>query len=311
MLSRIRMASRIPRRVSSALSLSALILALSLAGDASAGPKEDLEKAEQLYANLDYEAANKLAQKVVQEKGLTHDQLVRGYRILGISHAVLDREEKARDAFVMLLTIDPEFQADPNLGPRVTTPFFEARGYWRSQPVRPGIEVLASVRAHEAGSLKVTLRDPTHLVKKAQLGYRFGSEGSYQTRPIQPGEVTVPLPEAPSPTARLEYYVQAFDDKDSMVMENGRPATPKIATVDTPKTKGGGGGGGGASGDTGGGATSKGFFGSTGFWAIAAGVVVVGVGTGIFLATRPKDESPTANVTPGLFCGGAPPTPCN
>ena len=215
---------------------------------------------------------------------------------------MLDREAQARDAFVMLLTYEPDFQADPNLGPRVTTPFFEARGFWRSQPVRPGIDVTATVRAKGAGGRRSTLRDPSHIVKRAGTGYRFGPNGAFQKQPLTPDEtLTIDLPEPPTGVARLDYYVQAFDEKDNAIMERGRPAAPKSVRVEAPASKTAASEGG----------EKKGFFSGTGFWAVAAGAVIVGAGTAIFLATRPQDPASNTRVSMTLFCGSSPPTPCN
>jgi len=271
-----------------------IVAVLAFARPASAGAKEDLEKAEQLYANLDYDAANKLAASVVKQRGLTHDQLVRGYRILAISHAVLDREEPARDAFVMLLTYDSEYQADPNLGPRVTTPFFEARGFWRGQSTKPGVDVVATAKAHEASSLKVTIRDPSHIVKRAQAAYRWGPTGDFTVKPVATGEAaTLDVPEPPANASRLDYYVQAFDDKDNAVLETGNATQPKTVTVEagpaaaTPPAD-----------------KKKSVFSSPVFWVVTTGVVVVGGGLAAFLLTRPAAEPTSASLSPALTCGG-------
>src|SRR5262249_55008325 len=56
----------------------------------------DVETAEQLYAKLDYDKANEIAERVVKQKSLSHDQLVRAYRILAVTDAILDKEEAAR-----------------------------------------------------------------------------------------------------------------------------------------------------------------------------------------------------------------------
>ena len=85
-------------------------------GAAAQSAPADVETAEQLYAKLDYEQANAVAERVVKKSGLTHDQLVRAYRVLAVTYAVLDKEEQARDAFLQLLTYDADYQADPNLG---------------------------------------------------------------------------------------------------------------------------------------------------------------------------------------------------
>ena len=267
---------------------------------AMAGPKEDLEKAEQAYANLDYEASSKLAQNVVKQKGLTHSELVRAYRIIGITQAILDHEDASRDAFVMLLTYEPDYQADQNLGPKVTTPFFEARGFWRGQPVKPGIDASATVHAAEAGALKATIRDPSHIVKRAEIGYRWGGTGQFKTKPAQVGDNAVDLSEAPTGTTRFDYYVQAFDDKDNPILESGNPTTPKTVTVEAEKVAPPPGGGEEKKGSS---ITSK-----AGFWAVVGGVVVVGAAVAIFAFTRPNNEPSSATLSPTLNCAGQ---PCN
>src|SRR5450432_2375620 len=47
----------------------------------------DVETAEQLYAKLEFDEANKVAERVAKLRGLTHDQLVRTYRVLATTHA--------------------------------------------------------------------------------------------------------------------------------------------------------------------------------------------------------------------------------
>src|SRR6478672_10200209 len=157
------------------------------AGSALASAPADVETAEQLYAKLDYEQANAVAERVVKKSALTHDQLVRAYRVLAVTYAVLDKEEQARDAFLQLLTYDADYQADPNLGPKVNTPFMEARGSFRSLPTKPGIDVSAAVSTN-GGTLRVTTRDPTRIVKKVNVGYRWTSSGEYTVSQINPGE---------------------------------------------------------------------------------------------------------------------------
>lgn len=272
---------------------------------AAADARADLEKAEQLYANLNYEEANKVAQTVVRQRNLSHDQLVRAYRILAISHAVLDREEASRDAFVMLLTYEPDYQADPNLGPRVTTPFFEARGFWRGQPVKPGAEASATAKVKEPAVVRVQVRDPSHIVKRAVVGWRWGPAGPFKTKPVTTGDAqNVEIGPPPTGASRLDYYVQAFDDKENVILEAGSSSTPKTTTVEEPQVASGGGGAG--SGREGGGEKKSGggVFSSAGFWGVALGVVVVGGAAAVFALTRPNNESSTATFSSTLNCGG-------
>ena len=236
----------------------------------------DVETAEQLYAKLDYEGANAVAERMAKKTGLTHDQLVRTYRVLAVTNAVLDKEEQARDAFLQLLTYDPEYQADPNLGPKVNTPFMEARGSFRSLSSKPGVEVATSLSTN-GGTLRVTTRDPTRMVKRVSVGYRWTSAGEYTVSQLNAGEQTVAVEIAAPPAGRtrLDFYVQALDERDNAVLEAGNPSVPKSAFAEA------GGGGGGAGKAGGGGAPgpakpeSGSLLSSPFFW-IAAGAVVIG-----------------------------------
>jgi len=272
----------------------------------AANKLSDVESAEKYYANMDYENANGIASRVLSGSGLTHDQLVRAYCILGLTFATLGKEDQAREAFTTLLTLSPDFELDHNLSPRIMTPFLEARGYWRGQSAKPGIEVVATMHSNDSARLVVTTRDPTHLVANVNLGYRWGEGGAFTMRPLAIGDsVTVNVPAAPNANeSRLDYYVQGLDARDSIVFEVGNPAVPKSAVVDAPAVlapvpigasagageKRGGGG--------------KSIFGSPIFWTAVA-VVVVGGAVGTFFAVRPKAPD-GATLTGGADCGSVP-----
>ena len=211
-------------------------LAISGSGVARAADprvQQDLEQAEQALVNLDYDGANKVAARLVQQHGLTHEQLVRSYRVLALTDAVLDKESAAREAFQQLLAYDPSYQGDANLGPKVQAPFMEARGFLRAQAVQPGIDVAVVLRASEPGTIRVTTRDPTHVAKRAAVSYRWGGDGAYTTAPVAIAEgATTDVPPPPTGTTRLDYYVQVFDDRDNAAFESGNAMVPKSATVD-------------------------------------------------------------------------------
>jgi lipoprotein-anchoring transpeptidase ErfK/SrfK len=259
----------------------------------------DVETAEQLYAKLDYEQANAVAERVVKKTGLTHDQLVRAYRVLAVTYAVLDKEEQARDAFLQLLTYDADYQADPNLGPKVNTPFAEARGSFRSLPSKPGIEVAATISTG-GGNLRVTTRDPTRIVKKVVVGYRWTSSGEYTITQLNQNEAVAAVEVSPAPAGRtrLDFYVQALDERDNAVLEAGNANVPKSAFAEAGARGGGAGGGGGKDGKSEGGSV----FSSPVFWLIA-GAAVVGGGTALFFALRPQEPPSSAALSPVIRCG--------
>lgn len=296
-----------PRRVK-ATALVLAVAVLASAAPAAAAPKGgnsaaasmpiEVETAEQLYAKLDYEGANSVAERVVKKSGLSHDQLVRAYRILAVTDAILDKDDQAREAFTQLLTFDPSYQVDPNLGPKVNAPFVEARGAFRSLPTRPGIEVQAVV-ATNGGTLRVTTRDPTRIVKRVNVGYRWTSAGEYTVSTISAGEaISVEVAAAPPGRTRLDFYAQALDERDDAVFEAGSPQVPKSAFAEAGGMKGGGGpvaGGGGKS-------EGGGVFSSPVFW-IIAGAAVAGGGTALFFALRPEDPPTKATLSPVMLCG--------
>ena len=260
-------------------------------------PPADVETAEQLYAKLDYDKANEVAERVIKQKNLTHDQLVRAYRVLAVTNAILDKDEQAREAFLHLLVFDPEYTVDTNLGPKVSTPFVEARGQFRSLPTKPGMEVVANVRS-DGGQLRVTTRDPTRIAKKVAVGYRWTSSGEYTVSTIGIGDATVEVAPAPSGRTRLDFYALALDERDNAVFEAGNPQVPKSAFAEAGSRPVAGGGAGSTGSDKGGGS----LFSSPVFWVIAGGLVAGGA-TAAFFAFRPEDPATRAALSPQIRCG--------
>lgn len=251
----------------------------------------DVEVAEKLYARLDYDKANEVAERVTKERSLTHDQLVRACRVLAVTYAILDKEEAARDAFLRLLVFDPEYTIDTNLGPKVSTPFVEARGQFRSLPSRPGIDAVANVRS-EGGQLRVTARDPTRAARKVLVGHRWASTGDYTVTEVAVGDETLEVPAAPPGRTRLDFYAQALDERDNPVFEAGNPQVPRSAFAesgsrppsDKPGPKGGS------------------VFSSPLLWLIA-GAAAAGGATALAFALRPDAPATRASLSPVIRCG--------
>lgn len=254
-----------------------------------AGPAT-VDAAEQAYAKLDYQTANAVAQALAGQHGLTHDSLVRAYRVLALTHAILDHSDLARDAFIALLAYSPDYQLDPNLGPKVEGPFFEARGFWRAEAARPGIELSPSVRYGEKGAVKVTTRDPGHMVKAVRAGTRWGSSGEYLVRTVAVGDaVSTDVPAGPPGATRLEYWASAVDDREDVVFEAGTPEAPRFLVVDVGANKPHA-------------TTPSGSLLSKPIFWLVTGAVVIGGAAAVFLATRPGTATSTT-LSPTIRCG--------
>ncbi len=249
----------------------------------------DADNAEQLLARADFEQANQVAEKVVQKRGLSHSDLARAYRVLGITHAALDKEGQAKEAFIMLLTYEPDATLDASLGPKVLDPFGEARAYWKGLPQRPGVDVTATVHTIDGGVLKITSRDPTHVVKRIVVGYRWSTSGEFTTTTLTSIEGTVEVAAPPPGKTRLDYYANALDEHESVAFEAGTPRIPKSAFAEV-----------GSSTDTK--AGTGGFVGSLPFWLTLGAVAVAGGAVGGYFLLRPPTS---ASLTTSLQCGGA------
>ncbi len=253
----------------------------------------ELAAAELAFAQPSLDDALIHADAAIKQGKLTHEQLIRAYRVLALSAAGVEQSDRAKDAFILLLTYDPSFKLARSDGPKVQQPYGEARGFLNAQRNKAGLEVSASLRQNEGGTLRVTLRDPTRIVRKAVVAYRWGG-GSFQRVDVAAGEQMVTVPAGSG--SRLDYYAQAFDDKENTVFEVGTPAAPKsaiaaFAATAGPKQEP---------------VKESSIFASPLFW-IATGLVVAGgATTGVFLATRTREESSPAtssSLGPVLTCG--------
>lgn len=257
--------------------------------------------AEQLYAKLEYEEANKTADALLHQRDLPHADLVRATRILAITHASLDRPDAARAAFILLLAYEPDFASDPNLGPKVSSPFVEARGFWRAQASRPGLEVTAQLQGAEPGALRIVLRDPIHVVQRVEVGSRWSPDLPFTTKVLPASAaLSFDVPPPPAGRSRLDYYAVATDARGHAAFEAGSPALPKSALVEAKAAPPGA-----TMADT---ASGGSIFASPFFWITTGVVLAGGAAAGYYFLARPKDPATSTVLTPQLTCGGL---PCN
>jgi hypothetical protein len=291
MLGAMRFLLRVRVRVAFGIALACAMVAVG--PRARAAGRADVDAAETAYADLDYERANKLAADVVARGGLAHAELVRAYRVLARTHAILDHDKEARAAFVWLLTIAPDEKEDAAMPPKVNDRMAEARGALGGYNVKPGIEIAATLRLHEAGTLRVTARDPTHVAKKIVVGWRWGG-GAWTTTEIAAGDASVDVAAPPVNATHLDFWAQARDERDDVLFEDGTSALPKTANLPAietpppprraPKDE-----------------RQPSIFVSPVFWAIVGGVVLAS-GAITYAATRPATAT-SVTLSPTFYCG--------
>jgi hypothetical protein len=284
--------------LTAARALGALALGLALAWPCAAraeSPK--LQAARAAYWSLDYAQSQILADEVLATSGLVHADLVEATRLEALSLAALGKTDASRESFVSLLECDATFELDPKLGPRFRVPYLEARDYWRGQVTRASLEVV--YRAEER-SLRATLKDPRGKIRRVVVAYRTAMEAPFvSAERATTGDASV---EVAAAADRLDYYAQALNALDQVVLEVGSPQQPlsfvapprAILRPDTtapvsaaPATA-----------TRGSSLTS-----SPWFW-VGAGAAAAGLAVGGYFAFRGHgDANPTIVARPDLRCG--------
>ena len=145
-------------RPSSLLAGGALVLALcgplTAAGAEGSAPLADAEAA---YAEVDYEATQRLASAALTRGHNSSATTLRLLVLLGIAAAALDQPELARSSFRKALANDPNLKLDQQLSPKLRGPYLEAKGELARLP---GSEALAVELEADGRSLQLQFKDP-------------------------------------------------------------------------------------------------------------------------------------------------------
>jgi len=275
--------------------------ATSASGPTAAGSVDDeLSEAERLIGNVDFEGAIPVLERITKRSGLTHDQLTRVYRNLATAHAAVGHSAVARDMFVKLIALDPDYKIDQNMSPRVKAPYFEARGVWTATSVKPGIEATATVHRTSESRLLITLRDPTHLATHVNVGYHWeGPEPFIVKSSPATATTTIVVPPPKDKVTYLEVYAQGLDANDGVLFESGTQTKPIVFEVPPTSPVFA------SSPNHGESDRSSSIFASPIFW-VVVGVVVVGGATAAYFAARPNNPANSQQLSPVLTCAGRP-----
>jgi len=102
---------------------------LSLLLPSLAAAADPLESARSLVNELNYKAAAKALEKAAQQPGYTAEQVHLLHELEGVVAGTLNDDRGAVEAFTRLLNLDPGYRLTGRYPPRVTTPFYEAKGW--------------------------------------------------------------------------------------------------------------------------------------------------------------------------------------
>ena len=210
---------------------------LLVSGTSAAQNDADIAAAENAYASLDYAVAQADAEAILAKGGLTHDVLVRATRVSALAAAASGDSDKAKNLFVTLLELDPEFKVDSKQGPRFSQPFAEARGFYLSKGRKGQLDVQATATFGQPVQVRTAVTDPVGIVKNVVIGYRWAPAREFTIVKAEVGTHTTDLPANPKGSTRLDYFVRARDAHDSAVFERGTADAPRTLFV-TPARDG-------------------------------------------------------------------------
>ena len=174
-----------------------------------------IEKAADAFSAMDFEKALDLLERALSEGGKTPGELVRIYSLRAQSLALLGRLEQAREAFRIVLSIDPAFRLPPDASPRLTQPFSKVLAE-KTPPLELRL-VPGRISAAAPPQLLLTLIDPLRLSGEVTIYARWAGRADFVPLrlAVTPGnEVQVQLSglERPGPaTEYLEYYAELYD----------------------------------------------------------------------------------------------------
>jgi hypothetical protein len=198
---------RYPRAVRSA----AVVLLLVIATATRAYADDDLARARQLEASLEYEQALALVDVILARGGADPARFVELHVLAGRLAAGLERVEAAEDHFARALAVRPATALPEGTSPKLTAPFTAAKS--RTTPLV--VEVSSA-----NGAVTLTARDPLKIV--AGIAVAIDDHGTRRDV-VESHALTLAIPDGAKPIE-----VAALDAKGNRVWIGPAPAEAKV-----------------------------------------------------------------------------------
>jgi len=192
--------------------------------------QDALGEARQKLEDLDFPAALEASERALQSPQAGPAELMDAYRIKGLSLSAMDRKKESLDAFVKLLSIDPDYKISADISPKLSAPFQQAQVEARDFiPISLVHSPPGPRKDPQMKELSVDLAsDPRSLVKQVRACYRTGSGPWSRTPPVEvekPGSFTLPLP-GDAPLKNVQYYFEALTAAGGVLARAGSRDEP-------------------------------------------------------------------------------------
>jgi hypothetical protein len=201
------------------------VAGLLLSSMAAASPT--LDRARALVGDLKYAEAGKVLQAAEAATGNTRADLIEIYELEGIVFGSLNKAEAAQLAFARLLSLDPEHKLNGKFAPRVTTPFYEAKG--KAHEMGPLTAVPgAGYAAEKVTSLGFTLKDPASIAKKLIVTVSEDGKPWRKVTLAASQQLLVPVS-----ATQLYWFAVVLGDHDAVLLEVASAAAPTLQRAPT------------------------------------------------------------------------------
>ena len=204
-----------------------IFLVLFLPGLALAGT--DLDKATQLFTDMEYAKARKVAQRVLKSPASGPKELVSAYRIRGLCLSAMGKTAAAVQDFSRLLVINPGYRLSDDISPKIAAPFYQAVAMYKNQAIslshRPpkASEVLAGLK------LRAKLEsDPFKMVKSVRLYFWTDRDPKTKRMAVKLKKKTAVSFKLPAKikARQVHYYFEAANIHGGVLKRTGNKIKP-------------------------------------------------------------------------------------
>lgn len=197
-----------------------------------------------LYNSLDYEGARAVFTGALRISGLKTDDMRNAYLYLGFSLLAIGQREKAIEAFMGALRINPAEELDRALrSPKILDAFDDARGRLLAldhEPPKIVHEKIAeTVEYNKAVEIQAQVTDNFRL-KNARVYYRRGDEIQFDSDDLTNlgGNLWVfRIPGNAATGESIAYYIKATDEAGNAASEGSPSAPLTIFVAPSPMAK--------------------------------------------------------------------------
>jgi tetratricopeptide (TPR) repeat protein len=265
--------------------LVAVVFAVAAEGARADVESPSVKRGLAAYNDLDYPKAIQCLEQARLES-LTREEKLVTYQTLAMAHVALGDNELARADFQRLLRLDPSFQLDRRIAPKVRAVFEEAKAAVATDAagVRSGLSALtpelSPPRPRAGQPLTIRVQLAGGLAHSMALYHRLAGQRQYSRVlvPVESGghfEATIPGGSVQAPG--VEYHVALLDDAGAAVAQAGSLGQPTAIEIAAPRKP----------------VYRKGWF-----WGVMGGVVAAAAVATTLAFTLPQDHRSPITVIP-------------